>query len=333
MVAEDLNLSVCINATPSLSSLALDGVLTYASPNYVARTYAFDSAAMAFAASCTLENGQRFRFYTVSNATSYGATDVTFTILQGGAALEDALLRIQSFLNATSTWVTVASQLTDSNGEAQLALELCPTYYKFVVSQDGTVLYESASPEYLKDSTHTIEVGTEVPEFYNVYGDITSSCSYVESGDYFRCSLSDSSGKTQVATLNVYSSLSTTAICTTSESSSSTTLICDMSAQGSGDYRFVLQATTSSDTFTVNSGGFTKGSQTTLTPDGPVVGFAILLSVLFASRFPPVLMIALSTFVFLAILGLKVASASYVTTGWLLVMAGVGIFRVIQWLK
>jgi len=322
-----LNISLCINATPSLSEITLDGWLVYGSPNYVDRTYAFDNAAMDFSATCTYANGHRFDFYTLSNTTS--AYDVTFTVLDGGVALDDALLKIQSYSNISQSWFTTASQMTDDNGQALIPLKLCPTYYKLRVEQDGELLHEEKLC--LKSTSHTIEIERAVSEFYTLFGDVASTCAYSESGNYFSCSISDPSGKTVLATLNIYTSaqFGSTTVCSVGEASTSTTLICDTSSLPDGDYKFKLFITTADDTYIVNSGGFTLGTTTGLTPDGPVVALALILTMLLATRLPPPVMIALATGGFLVIRGLKLITTTYMLVGELLAIGIIGLMAVI----
>jgi hypothetical protein len=323
--AAELNITWCSNATPLLDHMLVDAMLTYSLENYTTRIYAWDNATFDFSGTCSYANGHQYNFYTVSNATT---SSVTFTVTQGGEALEDALLQIQAF--HSSTWVTVASQLTDSTGQAQFDIHLCPTFYKFVVQKSGAILY--SDKDCAETTSYTIEVGEELDEFFSVWYDISTSCSYDETDEYVACTISDPTGVTVVSTLNVTTALdySETAVCEVSEASGTTTLVCSVAGEPAGDYAWLLTITTSSGSYKVNTGGFTIYGDIMELEDKGVVAFATILVLLLATRLPPEATILLSVAGFLAIRMMGLITTSYMAVGWVLALGIVGIMRVVK---
>ena len=326
----NLNLSLCLNATPLLSSFTLDGTIAYAAVNYTGSSYAFDAADMDFVTSCTYANSHRYKFYVIPNSTT--TYDTTFIIQQSGTALTGALVKIQAQVGGN--WVVIGSGITDVNGKVAFPLRQCYIYYKIIVEQAGETLHESAVT-CLKASECTtttcervIEVDTVVQEWYSVQAGISSACEYVSTEDYFKCTISDPDGKGLSSTLDIYMLTSNTPICTESESSSTTTLICSTSGWLDGPYKFSLHVSTSGTTYLIGSGGFSIGSETTLGAEGPIVALALLLTLVFAvSKISPVVVVVVSSFGFVLLSVLKLISVGYFTIGWIIAMALIAIIR------
>jgi len=325
---EDLNATLSMNATPILSNLWLDGLIIYTSPGYAERTYSFDNASIAFVSACTTGNGQKLVLYT---ANSTDTETVTITVAQGGIALEDATVQIQSYNADAETYVTVASQVTDVNGQIQLELELCPTYYKIIIlDSEGEVL--DTRKTCIKSTSYEINIDSSLPTFFTVHESISSSCSYSNITQYFSCTISDSTGLTATSTLEVYSVLSTSPICTSSESSTSTTLLCDMSTHGEGDFMYKLYVTMSGEDYGIETGSFTIGSAELIGTDGGVIlllllGVVAIGGAIFGS---PLLAIIMSTAVIILGRQLDIISLGSGVVGWVLTLALIAAMKVLS---
>jgi len=322
VTTQDLNASICIDATPLIDNIILDGQIAYESAGYSSRTHAFDGAEMEFVANCTTANSQFIKLYTTANTST---TTVTFTILQGGVPLEDALLTVQRYFGGT--WKEVSSQLTDSNGQTQMALELCNQYYKFLVSQDGEILFSEKFC--LKDSTQTIEVEGSIHEFYEVYEDLVSVCAYSNATRYLSCSLIDASGKTATASLYVYPAGSSTAVCSESESSSATTLLCDMSDQNDGDYTYKLTSTTDEGVYIVNSGSFMVGTPDVWSGDSAIIIFLLFGVLLLGATLHPIFLILIPVILVYALREMNLFSVPFAAVGWVLALAVIALIKIL----
>lgn len=324
----NLNISLCINATPLISSLYLDGTIIYSievgEAQEEARTYAFENAEILLTPTCSNLNGKNFTFWGI---TADEASDITITVLRGGVSLEGALVKIQAY---TGNWHTVASQLTDGNGQILLPLQNCQTFYKILVEQDGTQLYEEKIC--FKTTSHTINIDTTLQEFYELYQGIASFCAWNNNTNFLTCSVSDPSGLTIVSELKVYNILSQNVVCTTSESSSTVTLVCNLNSESDGDYVFSVKAKTvfKPDGYIINSGSFTKGTGETIASDGAFIALMFLLLVIFGARLSPVIMIVFSTFIFIFASVTKLIAVPYSAISWLLSIAIIVISLVIK---
>lgn len=305
----ELNVTMCMNATPLISTMLLNGVITYSATGYAERTYAFLDANISLSTTCTTVNGKYMSFYTIPSG---DASEVTITVLQGGISLPDAIVKIQEF---DVNWYTVASQVTDSNGQVQMNLKLCPTYYKIVVEQDGDSLYSEKTC--LKSTSHEINIDTETAEWYQIWEDVITSCTWDNVTEYLSCSVSDTSGRTVMASLVVRPSWSTTEICSESEASTTTTLVCDMGPASYGDYRFELSITTSTDTYIVNTGSFTKGTQEDLGDDAALAAFMIFISAVISIA-NPVVAVAFGTLFFVGASATGLITMTGASVSWLL---------------
>lgn len=325
-----LNLSLCLNATPLIDSFTLDGIIGYGATNYTTTSYAFDSAEMDFVTSCSFDNGHKFNLYLLPNSTKTYAT--TFTFLQGGTPLEDALVKIQATLG--SNWITISSGVTDVNGKVTFPLEQCFTWYKIIVENSGEVLYQSevtclAATECTTTTcSRIIPIDTVPQEWFSVMDGIASNCVYSEVLNYLRCTVTDTSGKGVSATLTLARLLGGDVVCTESETSTTTTLICETGGFYPGAYKYLVEVNTDGTTYPIQSGGFTIGTPTTMGEEGPIVALAILLTLVFAvSKTHPVILIIVSGFAFVLISTLKLITFGYATTGWIIAMAGVALVR------
>lgn len=314
---EDLNISLAMNATPIVSYLTLDGVITYSRGGYAERTYAFQDANIYFSQNCTYDNGKKIKLYTTN---STATSTVTITVLQGGVAFSDALVKVQSYNPDTSTWVTVASQITDNNGQVQMELELCPEYYKIIVQKEGIVYY-SQREDCLKSTSHTISVSSTLGTIFSVYAGISSLCSFSNTTNYLVCTISDSVGLSATSTLNVYPYLQDTAVCTSSEQSTSTTLLCDMSGQDNGDYVFELLAVISGSTYAINSGSFTIGSTANAGSDSflIVIFFLLLGEIAVLVMIHPAVAVVVTTIIIIAMRSITLINFDVSLIGWLIV--------------
>ena len=295
-------------------------------------SYAFDAAGMDFVTTCTYENGHRYKFYVQPNTTT--TYDTTLIIKQGGTALQDALVKLQSVVDGN--WVVLSSGITDVNGKVSFPMRQCYEYYKIIVEDAGEVLHESevtclkASECTTTTCERIIEIETVVQEWYSVQDGIAGVCEYNSGEDYFKCTITDTSGKGVSSELNIYRIDGVTPLCTESETSTTTTLICSTSGAAwmSGPYKFQLDITTSSDTYVLQSGGFTIGEETTLGTEGPIVALAVLLTLIFAvAKTNPIVLVSVSTLTFILLGVLKLTPLSYTTTGWLVAMGLIAIAR------
>ena len=286
---EFLNLSMCMNATAVLSHIQLDGTISYksnsAQETSSIRTYAYQNASILLSSVCTTSNSKNYTFFAIPDSMS---TAVTIQVLESGLAIPDALVKLQKYIDAKSSWVTVTSQITDINGEVQLEMELCPYYYKIIVEKDGVVLYDTSDPTCIKETTHIINVDTNLEEYQQIEYGVSSTCTYNNQSKYLECSVTDSSGAAHSSNLKVYSNWLGTLVCDVSETSTTTTLICDVFDQSDGIYSYHFYVLTSGKTYEVNTGQFYKGTKTDdYGEDGKFILYLLMSSVLiFAIKIP-----------------------------------------------
>ncbi len=325
-----LNVSVCMNATAVLTNLYLDGTFTYysAAPSGVnssERTYAYQNASVTLSSGCTNANGKNYTYWALPD--SYSNT-VTMSILQGGVAIQDALVKVQKYMESRSSWVTVTSQITDVNGEVQVEIMLCPSYYKIIVEKDGTVLYDSTDPVCIKSTAHTINIDTNLEDYLLIYYGVSSTCSWNNVTEYLECSVTDSSGQAVSSNLKVWQDWMGTEVCDVSETSSTTTLICDLSGYSDGVFSYEFYVTSNSNTYLANSGQIYKGTKTEdYGTDGRLILFLLISSVIIMAIKIPVLIPVVTIVVLWGAYAVNLVDVSPAVIGSLSVIAAIVLFE------
>lgn len=328
-----LNLTMCVNATPIISNLFLDGTLTYtgsspSEPDHDTRTYSWNNASIDLSYPCTVVNNVPINYYTFYTIPTGLSNNVTTTVLRSGSTLSDALVKFQSYVNGN--WVTVASQITDGNGQVQMPLQLCNTYYKQLVEKDGEVLYNNK--DCIKDDgfepvSHVIEIFSELPEFYKVIDNVYTSCAYNEVTEVFACSITDTSGLSESSRLVVNRLATSTEVCDESEASTSTTLVCDLSDYSTGAFSYTLTINEN----IVGTGTFDISDIETIGEFGPIIMTFVIVVVGIATAFNPLVGIGSILIVVLGARAMNLTNLTSITVGYITSFCIVALYKVYQW--
>lgn len=180
--------------------------------------------------------------YSMSNVTdtiylyllnSSSSSNVYFTLMdENSNKVNDYYLKIQRYDPGTNIYSTVTIVKTDSNGEAMARLVLYDVWYKILVqASDGTTV-KVEGPFKVSRTEYTIYINL-LANFLDVLEeslDVTSSLSYVESGNYFKYVYSDSNNVVRTGCLDVIrrSVYGDTIICKSCSDTTSATITCPL---------------------------------------------------------------------------------------------------------
>ena len=325
-----LNVSLCMNATPLVSSLNLDGTITYigSTPSQAGeyRTYTFDNVDFLLSSTCTNSNGKNYTFWGIPTTS---ATDVTITVTRSGTALSNVLVNIQKYLENEDTWVTMTNQLTDVNGQIQLPLQLCANYYKIVIEETGQVIYTEKTC--FKSSEYTINLVAEESEYFIIANGVSAYCTFSNSTNYFSCLVSNTGGLTATSELTISYAWGGNVVCSTSESSVSATLLCDM-AGFEGNFKYSLEVTSQDSTFIIDSGSFSIGAEEKFGKTGSLLALLFLMLIILTGAFfglNPLVLIFLSIFSFIVFMLMGWLDIGAGVIGWILALGLLAVWKVV----
>lgn len=131
-------------------------------------------------------------------------TDVVTVIVkdQNYNPITGALVAIQEWDIGTNTFSTVGMFYTTNEGTGIINLELFNTWYRAVISINGTVV-ETTEPQKLSTTTWNIPVTLEVSNPYTLFGTISHSLTFNNATNITTYTWLDSSGYTQQGCLQV----------------------------------------------------------------------------------------------------------------------------------
>lgn len=183
----------------------------------------------------------------LSNATNnitlflLNSTKATLTVLKAQTdtqtAISDAYIQIQRYDTGTDTYYTVGMARTDYKGEDAVYLNWYDTFYKYVLTKDGSVIY-IANPSKISSTPVTFTIPSSTTFDYDKFLGITYTLTFNNATNNFVLTYSLPSGSVTSACLRVDKRTikNDTLICNTCETSSSATVYCDVSSYGNGTY-------------------------------------------------------------------------------------------------
>lgn len=211
------NYTVCIY--PAWEEYNVDSMAQYYTSGYSTRHYHLEDAAISnISASVNL--------YLKDNTT----TDlITLRVLNSlGLPEEGVLINIARYNIGTNTYSTIAIPKTNFDGYAYSYLTKNTVWYRFTLYDGGDMLIQY-DPIIIVDDSLTFQLSDITSgEWLDHYGQISGSCTFPSNTT--TCTLTDTSGLMQSATLIVkrWTSLGYIDVCEESGTSSSLTLVCDL---------------------------------------------------------------------------------------------------------
>jgi len=320
----DLNVSLCLNATPLINSITYFASSVDETGDY--RTYAYDDVDFLLSDTCTNANSKNYTYWGIPGDF---ATDVTITVTRAGTALDDVLINIQKFVEDSETWQTMTNQITDINGQIQLPLQLCSNYYKIVIEETGEVIYTEKTC--FKSSGYSINLIAEETDYFVIKNGVSGLCSFSNITNYFSCLVSNSGGLTATSELFVNYAWGGNNVCTTSESSVSATLLCNMAGY-EGDFKYLLEVTSQDSTFIMDSGSFSIGGEDRFGNTGNLMALLFLLMIVLTGAFfglNPVALILISIFSFIVFRVLGWITITGGAIGWLIALGILAVWKVV----
>ncbi len=172
----------------------------------------------------------------------------TLTVLtvydQAQSPLEDVYIQIQLYDVGTDTFYTVGMAKTAFNGEDIAYLNWYDTLYKFVLTQDGTVV-KTTTPYKISETPQIFEIATVTTYVYDKFQDFLYSLYFNNVTNNFVLTFTKPSGLVDSGCLRVIkrNPSNDSQICLVCETSSSATLYCNIANQGNGTFIASFYAT------------------------------------------------------------------------------------------
>lgn len=210
--------SVCIFPTDDTIQVHMHA--QYEDTGYYPRSYFFYNA--------TLTNqSTNISLYLIDNST--GARILYTVVDSAGDEQEGVIIKTLRYYVGTNTYQTVGMMKTDSEGKSIGYWVPYDVWYKYLLEKDGVLLdTKDASQIAENEITLTIDPSTII-EWFKYYGSIAYNCSFDNSTEYIKCTVTDTSGSTMTqACIEVREifPLNTTLICSQCGNAPSTTIGC-----------------------------------------------------------------------------------------------------------
>ena len=153
-------------------------------------------------------------------------------------------IQIQLYDVGTDTYYTVAMAKTSFNGKDIVYLNWYSTLYKFIFTQNGTVL-KVTDPFKISSTPQTFTIADTITYSFEKFRDFVYSLYYNDVTQNFILTFTKPSGLVDQGCLRVTKRTANndTEICLTCETSSSATLYCNIGEHGNGTYIATFYAT------------------------------------------------------------------------------------------
>ena len=187
------NYSIC--ADPGTETYTLDAILKYSATGYSTRYYYIENATIT-------PSGSNINLYLLNSSDS---TLITNRVLDQSESEEsDVIIQCQRYDIGEGTYTLVAEGRTDFSGYTYINLKQHETY-KFFLVRDGVVLREYEEMQLETDDLTFYISTTEIPEYFDYWDQVTTSCSYDNTTvpSEITCSYIDTSGLTMDMNFNV----------------------------------------------------------------------------------------------------------------------------------
>ena len=182
------NYSVCIY--PSSATYTVNGIGQYYATGFSYRNYYLTNA--------TINNvSQNINLYLLEN------TSTTSIIMRTrdsfGNPVSGVIIYAQEYYIANNSYVTVSTAQTDYNGNTLMNLNAYNTMYKFILYQNGAIVYQTIYPMQITSDLITNGINFNVlptvyGEVYKYINNIAYSCQFNNSTGVISCYVIDTSG-------------------------------------------------------------------------------------------------------------------------------------------
>jgi hypothetical protein len=252
-----------------------------------------------------------------------------------GIAVQNAYVRVQRYYPGDNAYKTVAVGKTDIEGKTVIPLRAYDVFYKFIIIQDGTIKRETETMQ-VTSTDITIPLTTEGSLIFNAVSNIAYYCTYINSTNTIKCTVSDPTGLMQSSILTVtkLGTITTTTVCNTTLYTSDATHLCQLAPTGqtvNGTYSYSLLAEVSdgSTTATVNleSGYIEFQKQIVYGLQGVLIALLFMIMLIFAGAIDiriGMLAGAISVWVVSTLELLPLKTSTIISV---FVLAGLGIWR------
>jgi len=189
--------------------------------------------------------------YIIEDEYSSGINNISMYLLRDNAStltkiyvttidnvpVKDVYVNIQRYDAITDSYYSVGGAKTDSSGEDLAYLEWYETWYKFIGTKDGEVLFTDG-PRKISSSPVLLKVDYDTELHYVRFGEIEYSLTYSNSTKNFILTYIAPTGKVSNNCLKVnrINSDGQEVICDNCETSSSATIYCNIGLAGNGTF-------------------------------------------------------------------------------------------------
>lgn len=275
------NYSLCIS--PSWANYNVTATLTYDATDYAFRTYYLVDNEIS-------SDPQTIDLYLINDSSG---TLVTFSLVDAtNEPVENAYLHILRHYIGENEFRTVAITRSDFDGKGVTYLILNDVFYRFTIIQDGEIL-DDIDPTLITASTLNIQLSPgDLGDLYNVFQNVQSVCSYNNVTETLSCTMTDASGTSQTACLNVTEILNLGEIETCNTCGSGATIVTSCNVGNITDrlfyYSFALQGS-----LLPLEAGYLQGSQPVneFGTVGLLAAFFLILFMGLAARGPSMVII------------------------------------------
>lgn len=211
---------VCINNY----TVTTDMILQYDQTGYDTRYYFLDNATL------DVTNPTYVTLYMINENNGTEATITTQSAYS--YPLPYTYVQFQRYYIGENKYRTVAMAKTDDTGSGKVNLYVPNTWYKYILTKDGTVL-GTIGPKTINSDTIILSLlESTTTTWYSYNSTIQHSCMYNDATNYLSCTMVDTTGTTRQFCLNThkYNIMNLTLYATVCDTGSSVTLMTNMSA-------------------------------------------------------------------------------------------------------
>jgi len=311
---DDTSYDICMEGNST--SLIFDMDLTYYKNDFQYRNWFLDNVILS-------NTTEVVDMYLVTESESSGIT--IHVQDQNGNDVNDALIQVQRYYMDSGEYKTVTIGKTDDNGDAYIYLIPYDIWYKFIITEDGSVTATIPAMQVKSTSLTFTTEETSLMELFEYWENIAYSCSEDAVNERFSCDITDTSGLLTTAYLRMEKVLPVTndVVCEESGSSTSLTLTCNNINSTAYNYYYELYVDMGSDRYLLDAGYL--DNRTLSTPYGtdglvastlligtvsaiglwnPAVAIMVTLASLGLALYMDLVVIKFATFISLVMVGL-----------------------------
>ncbi len=210
-----------VRGYPNMTNITISSIEQYVKSTYTTRSRFMTDAVTP------LNVQQNISVYMLPDAS---ASYAIINVVDNGAAVPNAVVRIMKYYSVSSTYTVVDEKITNGEGRAFAYLDVSG-YYKFQVVENGQEVYFSTGPEqFICDDTCelTINIGDQIPISF-ISPQANAVCYGVNATNTIVFDYADGTGLTSSVNFLAYRENVSTPVCNYTVSAASSSYICALS--------------------------------------------------------------------------------------------------------